>query len=600
MSKKIASDVLTNARIASVWTGSYMTAMPFILADFKVGAVLPTVFYMFRWGHRRGRGAFKSTFSPGDGRRPTVDSVVDGLAALTDIRGAETTLSRSVLGDLLLAYCVENRRRAEGRGEQVQRVFPTHYMSSWIDLPDTVADLRRVPEMLLATLVNQDDGDELITTGGNRRLPLHCAIQDNELLALFGAGMSVRPELGIRGDVFDEEAPVGLDQLLTIRLAQKCGEAPGRATGKGEPGVIANQRPVATVATRLFREDFRVFVRAYGKSIPRLSLLPMMESCIAIGLTTTFLASGAMLEAWSRDGRLPDVTTQTPWPLFVDCSLAMDRDLQHAAEQSMDNCRRRLESLPTTLMCLRLLDYEAKHNESIVKSGLPRRHPVATDWLNLLGTLADGSHEESWPMMKYFFSPKCRELAEALSQEDPSHPAIDILLSDAAQRLPVWRLAEALTHLYGRRALRGDLFEFFNACLMVNEPNGLARSRRVTRRQREGRRTSEMYSIVLSNTAIEYLVHRHLRRSGKGCKAARLSLPAFLQLLRERYGLFIDRAPADLAVPNDLLLRNRMFFERRLRDLGLLVGVNDAESMKRLRQRFDASGDGDGDGDGNE
>jgi hypothetical protein len=30
-----------------------------------------------------------------------------------------------------------------------------------------------------------------------------------------------------------------------------------------------------------------------------------------------------------------------------------------------------------------------------------------------------------------------------------------------------------------------------------------------------------------------------------------------------------------------------MMLERRLRDLGLLMGVNDAEAMKRLRPRFE-------------
>lgn len=53
----------------------------------------------------------------------------------------------------------------------------------------------------------------------------------------------------------------------------------------------------------------------------------------------------------------------------------------------------------------------------------------------------------------------------------------------------------------------------------------------------------------------------------------------------------IDQAPPDLPIPNDLLLRNRHTLERRLRDLGLLVGVNDAETMKRLQQRFEALGD---------
>jgi hypothetical protein len=32
----------------------------------------------------------------------------------------------------------------------VQRVLPTHYFASWLDLPDTVTSLRRIPELLSA------------------------------------------------------------------------------------------------------------------------------------------------------------------------------------------------------------------------------------------------------------------------------------------------------------------------------------------------------------------------------------------------------------------------------------------------------------------
>ena len=42
-----------------------------------------------------------------------------------------------------------------------------------------------------------------------------------------------------------------------------------------------------------------------------------------------------------------------------------------------------------------------------------------------------------------------------------------------------------------------------------------------------------------------------------------------------------------MTVSNALLQANRAVLERRLRDLGLLVGVNDAEAMKRLQPRFD-------------
>jgi hypothetical protein len=57
-------------------------------------------------------------------------------------------------------------------------------------------------------------------------------------------------------------------------------------------------------------------------------------------------------------------------------------------------------------------------------------------------------------------------------------------------------------------------------------------------------------------------------------------------LLRERYGLYVDREPPGHPVSQELLLRNKAWLERRLRDLGLLIGVNDAESMKQLRPRY--------------
>ena len=41
-----------------------------------------------------------------------------------------------------------------------------------------------------------------------------------------------------------------------------------------------------------------------------------------------------------------------------------------------------------------------------------------------------------------------------------------------------------------------------------------------------------------------------------------------------------------MEVPSELLQRNRSVLERRLRDLGLLTGVNDAERMKKLKARY--------------
>jgi hypothetical protein len=129
--------------------------------------------------------------------------------------------------------------------------------------------------------------------------------------------------------------------------------------------------------------------------------------------------------------------------------------------------------------------------------------------------------------------------------------------------------------------------------LMLDEPNGIGRRRRVRLRlETAGFKTADVASVVLSNAALEFLVHRHLRVHGKGFKSRQLSLPQFVALLRERYGFWVDQAPPNLSIPSEMLFRNRQILERRLRDLGLLVGVNDAESMKRLQQRFPAAVDG--------
>jgi len=76
-------------------------------------------------------------------------------------------------------------------------------------------------------------------------------------------------------------------------------------------------------------------------------------------------------------------------------------------------------------------------------------------------------------------------------------------------------------------------------------------------------------------------------RSGNKNGYHLLSFRDFVQILRERYGFYVDETPPGATISNELLQRNRSVLERRLRDLGLLMGVNDAEAMKQLRPRFE-------------
>lgn len=121
----------------------------------------------------------------------------------------------------------------------------------------------------------------------------------------------------------------------------------------------------------------------------------------------------------------------------------------------------------------------------------------------------------------------------------------------------------------------------------MNSPNGMASRRKSkTTDMVTGTKTRDVRSLVFTDTVLDYLVHLHLLPSGNQGGTRTLSFKDFLHILRERYGFYVDAAPPGMQISNDMLQRNRAVLERRLRDLGLLAGVNDAEAMKRLVPRY--------------
>jgi hypothetical protein len=202
--RKIVESVLGGHMTARVWTAIYSPVFPFSPASFSVGALLPMVLYLFRWGHRRGRGKFKTTFSASGGK-PTIASVSTKLAEAASFSGFEGEVGCDVLGDLLLTSVLENRRHAEGHAEQIQRCFSSHYMASWIDLPAEAGHLRGVPEMLVAMIADQVHGDTLEAETRSGRYPVGARVQDNQFVAAFATGvLEGQKRSDVRSDRFDE------------------------------------------------------------------------------------------------------------------------------------------------------------------------------------------------------------------------------------------------------------------------------------------------------------------------------------------------------------------------------------------------------------
>ena len=597
--RKAVEDVLSPAMTRAIWSSDYRPALPVSVQAFDLSAVLPAVFYMFRFGRRRGQGSFVEAFGRASGtpaqrrRSVTVNAIAEKIADDPGgmLRGFEGKAAQAILGDLLLCYCLDNAHYALGRDRQVQRIAPTHYMSSWIDLPYSVAHLRHVPEMIVALLANQPKAGHVGQTPAARRrrtwFPVAGDIRDNVLLRPFAQGTWQKGGIAdnYAADRFDEdEESVGIDQLLMIRLAQSLDSAPSKLQGKSE---IPNTRCVASRSSRHFSEDLRRYLRAYAGRMPRQFLVEALECCVALGLTSMVSSVIQVMDGWAESGRIAG--GMGPSEVFVDCSAGADGKLRALAELSMDEHFRRARRLPVHFMALRVLDYKVRNDIKLKKrisvSDL-RDSPQADEWLELLGDLLHGRNERSQVIMQ-ILDEQAGALASGVEKDYPD--VAHLLADDDVIRNPVWRLSEGLVALRGNLA-RNDLARLIDSSLLVDRPNGLARKRRSQRTIAGARKTVVLRSAVFTDTALEYLVHLLVLKPGNA-RAIRpwFSFDDFIGEVRDRYGFCVDRSPGGMNISNSLLLRNRAFLDRRLRDLGLLVSVNDAEPMKRLTPRFEPS-----------
>lgn len=598
--KTVFEDVFSKARTRVLWTANYLPAIPFTPQDFDIGAILPAMLYMMRWGTRRGKGGFEEKFGheviDKKGRKKTevhAERVAEKLSSSGLFQGFEDPTSQQLLGDLLLAACLENGDHDEGLNKPVQRIHPTHYMASWVDLPQSVAHLRGIPEMLVAILARQEKGAVLDASQSKGFYRLSGGFEDNPLLRVFGRGMSINPAViqsdRANADQFVEASAneIGIDELLTIRMAQACGSAPKPAakTPRGaESQYIRNQNPLPQGATRLFRDDLTVLIEEYGGAVPRQAFLQLFEASVSLSLTNILLSTLAMLLHWEEHGRLPIPKEQTPWGLFVDASNGQDETLQAHSEACMADTLRRYERMPVLTMLLRLLDEKLPDLALKIE---PPPAPNATERINLLGVLFTDSHDHSNDIIKEF-DKDCRRLAKALKENELEEDVVT-KLENRGIPSPL-RFAESLVELMGKENQWKQYRAAFESCLMSDRPSGLARKRHA-RQTRDGKSSKvELRAIVLTPVMLDFLVHRHMHKVGKGNKLKPfLSLHAFLDILRTNYGLYIDQSPPGMVIPQEALQKNTGWLERRLRDLGLLIGVNDAPSMKQLKPRYQAN-----------
>ena len=579
--KEIVEEVFTRPLAELIWTANTLVVLPLTPQNFAVGSVLPATFYMFRRACRRGKGRFQQTFSA-SGMRANIWTVAGRLSQDKEmLKGFDSEIEKDILGDLLLCDALENKGHKEGHLEEIQRAFPVHFFASWLDLPQTVANLRFVPEMIVSLLANQQTGMIIMPSTFERSFPIGLSPKDNLLFRIFATGVIFGENTAdLRADSFDENSAVALEELLMIRLAQVCNEAPETLRGsRGPVSNIPNLWPVSKRAALSFRDDLTVFLMNYGSSISRRTITPMLETLIGLGLLNIFLESCSAAVAWDETGEIPEIKNQKPMPIFADASNGSNLRLRDLSEQSFDEVVRLLDQSTPALMCVRILDAKGRFDRKLCT--LVPNGPDTTQWLNLLGKVRREQHERSDAILNDLCE-KVQAIASRLEEAGIEPEAVDILRSPRASADPVRTLSESLCTMMGDKLLRTKPLMFIDSCLMLNEAHGIGRKRRVSRSfAGRKRKSTDVRSVILSNTLLETLVHLHLID-----RHDILSFSDFIGILRDRYGIWVDECPPGVSASREDLFNNRAMLERRLRDLGLLVGVNDAEFMKHLCPRF--------------
>ena len=294
---------------------------------------------------------------------------------------------------------------------------------------------------------------------------------------------------------------------------------------RGAVADIQNLWPIALRSNEVIREDLIAFLEHYGAVIPRRSIAPMLEALIGLSLAHASLASFSIAVAWDTEGKLPEVSSQFPVPLFVDASCGNNFTLRDLSEQSYEEVVRLLDQATISLAQIRILDAKARFDRRL--RDLTHKGPDMTSWLNLLGVVRSGEHERSDAILNDLWE-KIEALRTTLYAECIEPDAVDILRAPRATDRPVHTLAEAICAMIGEKILRHHYLSFLDSCLMVNEAHGLGRKRRVYRSLGgRKRKMMDLRSLILSNTILEALVHLHL-----AARRGTLSFAEFIKILR--------------------------------------------------------------------
>ena len=386
----------------------------------------------------------------------------------------------------------------------------------------------------------------------------------NRLREFFFEGVDQRtelPDLGVEVDV-ETQALISLAQAVREQITDRKASTARRS-----------YPPLFQEASELLADDV-LRLLFHQEFIPRSVLVEQLKILFAFHLALYHLKITKLLPAMIRDGR-----SRPSGGFFLDAVGIAGTPTAKLAERSARVWYGRIPDFVKATFTVRRLEDLAQR--------LVRR--------DQLGRPADGffSVEELLALLEPMYREHRDRYAEArLEAIEPSRPAAD----EADETVAAIRqlgLDEFTTYIEVITAYRIGFHrkyftEALDSLLLKNRPGAM-----IEQPRRGGRR------FVLDGRLLEVLVQLALLRPGgsRGFHTERLRIDEFLNDLRVRYGLHIDRLPdgdgfgRTSIVEQAALRANVDAFTARLREIGFYNDLSDAYLTQVIVPRYNVPAD---------
>lgn len=552
----------------------YLRALRYIhlsLMDFnsiELEDVLPGLFYLIRCRRQRGQGQFGKKSSLGMAQELCASGLVDNECGEAGEGVLEAWLRASIL-----------RLARHGRKADIMSVRPLHFMSYRVDLPSTWSHLRSVPEFVAAVLThNGAKGNGEATN--DKLFPL--GQSENLFYRTFGIGMESEFPASLDKDTYDEDSELDIESLLLVRLMQLT-KPPAPITSNGE---VRSFEPLCPGRAEKFRQDFSTFLRNYSpREIPPRVLGEFVMALLSLNLTIYFvehcLSANKLYETgvFDNDKRSAGHLQWEP-AIFVDLTNGKNRKCRDLAKASYQRHMRIISQHLRTMVGFRIIE-RVLHKANDIPEIAELTRQGKMDVGNTITYLEAFARARLDPGLESYRRVQAHANGVIADLADHDKRNKEVLDASALETLtPFDRLIEAV--------VTSDL-HFPQQTLKFH--GDIARAgHRVSILGRTSLKRLDTY-YTLTSGMLEMLIQMvPLRPQGKP-SAREMDVYEFIDMLRERYGIWIDKPPPEIddsVEAHQAADANVLALKETLRQLGALRALTDARGMQTIIPRYQA------------